>query len=57
MLRWVKISVNIPLWLLRRVDKAAEDFASDRSHYVRTALIEKLRRDEEQKMQEPGSPK
>jgi metal-responsive CopG/Arc/MetJ family transcriptional regulator len=45
MIPWMKISFSAPKWLKDAVDKAAEELAMDRSHYIRGALIEKLKAD------------
>jgi len=37
--------MNLPNWLLRLVDKSAHDSASDRSHWIRSAILEKLKRE------------
>jgi metal-responsive CopG/Arc/MetJ family transcriptional regulator len=40
-----RISLKLPDWLLRAIDKGADNRATDRSNYIRQAVIDRLHAD------------
>lgn len=42
---WTRISLKLPDWLLRAIAKGADARATDRSNYIRQAIIDRLHAD------------